>query len=601
MTENILRQTQVVTTFGPGALVDLPDRSVIISGLSGWDRQGGQEIQERRLTAKLRAALQVPSLELCTPPIFDETPNAPKHGIRARLFPTWFVTQEPAAKAGQFRRRRLVGIDATQQNGLYYRDPEDGLKKHLTPVRFVCACRRGHTADVDWRVFVHRGRTECQRTLWIEERGTSGEVADTYIGCDCGAYRQLYEALDLNSYPLGRCNGTRPWLGFFSAEECKEPNRLLVRSASNAYFPETMSVISLPEQDDGVAQRLDEIWDTVKNVSDAGQLEVLRNLVDKVKAALDGMKTDEAYAAIQRRRGDAGDDVPVKEAELEILTSGRSVVGRDALGSTFFAETVDRARWDSGSDPVLNSIDKLVLIHRLREVIAQVGFTRLEPPAPDVDGELDINVERQSLDREVSWLPAVEHRGEGVFIQIRTAAINDWLARKPVMARIDALRRAFDIWAAEHKSERKFPGGPYVLLHSLSHLLMTAVALDCGYPASSLRERVYAFSGRYGILIHTGSSDAEGTLGGLVESGRRIGDHLHCALALARLCSNDPVCAEHQPDDAHERRFLHGAACHGCLLIAETSCEQRNDFLDRSLIVPTVSMPDAALFTEATV
>jgi hypothetical protein len=59
-------------------------------------------------------------------------------------------------------------------------------------------------------------------------------------------------------------------------------------------------------------------------------------------------------------------------------------------------------------------------------------------------------------------------------------------------------------------------------------------------------------------------------------------------LELGELCSNDPVCAQHQPENPHERRFLQGAACHGCLLIAETSCEQHNDFLDRALVVPTV-------------
>ena len=62
------------------------------------------------------------------------------------------------------------------------------------------------------------------------------------------------------------------------------------------------------------------------------------------------------------------------------------------------------------------------------------------------------------------------------------------------------------------------------------------------------------------------------------------------------LCSNDPVCAEHNPDAPHETRPLQGAACHGCLLIAETSCEQRNDFLDRALVVPTVGVSDAAFF-----
>ncbi len=123
------------------------------------------------------------------------------------------------------------------------------------------------------------------------------------------------------------------------------------------------------------------------------------------------------------------------------------------------------------------------------------------------------------------------------------------------------------------------------MLHSLSHLLMTAVSLECGYPASSLRERVYASPGQYGILAYTGSSDAEGTLGGLVEAGRRIREHLRHALELGLLCSNDPICAFHRPEQ-HDPQALLGSACHGCLLVAETSCEQHNDFLDRALVVP---------------
>ena len=78
--------------------------------------------------------------------------------------------------------------------------------------------------------------------------------------------------------------------------------------------------------------------------------------------------------------------------------------------------------------------------------------------------------------------------------------------------------------------------------------------------------------------------------------GKTIGRSLERALELGRLCSNDPVCAQHDPADPHEERFLHGAACHGCLLIAETSCERRNELLDRALVVPTVATPDAAFF-----
>jgi hypothetical protein len=93
-----------------------------------------------------------------------------------------------------------------------------------------------------------------------------------------------------------------------------------------------------------------------------------------------------------------------------------------------------------------------------------------------------------------------------------------------------------------------------------------------------------------------GSPDAEGTLGGLVEAGRRLDRHLRAALSLGGLCSNDPVCAQHRADNLHECRFLLGAACHGCLLIAETSCEQFNDFLDRALVVPTVDGLGAEFF-----
>jgi Domain of unknown function (DUF1998) len=136
------------------------------------------------------------------------------------------------------------------------------------------------------------------------------------------------------------------------------------------------------------------------------------------------------------------------------------------------------------------------------------------------------------------------------------------------------------------------------MLHSLSHLLITAVSLECGYAASSIRERIYASSTGYGILLFTGTSGSAGTLGGLVNVGRQIENHLSKALELGRLCSNDPVCAQHDPSNQQEDRFLHGAACHGCLLIAETSCERRNKFLDRALVVNTVEGLNAAFFPD---
>ena len=166
------------------------------------------------------------------------------------------------------------------------------------------------------------------------------------------------------------------------------------------------------------------------------------------------------------------------------------------------------------------------------------------------------------------------------------------------MRRIDELAGGHRVWSEDRKAARNFPGGPYILLHALAHLLIQSVAMRCGYPASSIRERIYsdADSGRYGLLLYTASPDAEGTPGGLVAQARHIEEHLAAALSAGGLCSNDPVCAQHSPGVGMERRWLHGAACHGCALVAETSCEMRNDLLDRALVTPTLAVPDAAFF-----
>jgi hypothetical protein len=130
---------------------------------------------------------------------------------------------------------------------------------------------------------------------------------------------------------------------------------------------------------------------------------------------------------------------------------------------------------------------------------------------------------------------------------------------------------------------------------------MSEMALDCGYPASSLKERVYASGdmaagSRFGILIYTATAGAQGTLGGLVGTVPRFTRILEGALERAAICSNDPVCADHESDDRSGDRATHGAACHGCLLIAETSCEMRNLFLDRNLLVATMAMDGASFF-----
>ena len=248
-----IRQSQLVTTFGPGSMVDLPDHSVLIAGLDAWTF-GGEPISEPRLSRKLAAVLGVPSVDLKTPPSADDDPTAPQRGIVAFQFPEWFIVQgAEQQEEGKFRTRLMVHRKSLTRGKYIDRDQK---KRSVVPVRFVRACRAGHIADIDWYAFVHNGPSDCVkqvRQLFIDERGTSGDLTEVWIRCECGkAERSMAQAAAFANHALGSCDGARPWLGAFTKETCGEPSRLLIRSASNAYFPQLMSVISLPDRDPSV-------------------------------------------------------------------------------------------------------------------------------------------------------------------------------------------------------------------------------------------------------------------------------------------------------------------------------------------------------------
>jgi hypothetical protein len=595
-----IRQSQVVTTFGPGAMVDLPDHAVIIGGLEHWNGSRDHPIIEERLAVKVKTLLGLPSVEFFAPPPDPEDPSSAPTGITAWQFPEWFIAQyeEKSPTSGVRSRPLIHRSDLTK--GRYYRNREP---HKVVPVRFVQACTRGHVSDIEWRLFVHGKGDECRRDpLWMDERGTSGDLTAITIRCECGKSKALSAATKVDDFPLGYCNGERKWLGNYGREICGgaagkgKPSRLLVRSASNAYFSQTLSVISIPEAGSAIRRAVDVVWTEFLQYCESKADVTSERRKPRVSSALEGHSDADVRKEIQRRKGGQGSEVRgIREVELEMLLSSESEVGSDTPGGDFYARAIKLP----GRSPLTKKIERVVKVHRLREVIAQVGFTRFEASVSDVNGELELDVERAALAREMTWVPAVENRGEGVFVAFKPDVIDAWLARDAVRERGVKLARGFEAWKKEHAgATAKFPGLPFIMVHSLSHLLITAVALDCGYAASSIRERIYVGPDAYGLLLYTASPDAEGTLGGLVEAADRITDYLRRALDLARLCANDPVCAHHQPDSRDDNRFLLGAACHGCVLLPEVSCERRNDFLDRALVVPTVEDADAAFFED---
>ena len=600
-----IRQGQLITAFGPGAMTDLPQRSVVISGLDAWVGER-REIRETRLVRKVAELLSAPGIRLECPP--EAEGGGPAGFVQTYVFPLWFVTRNLVPRPGRtsrWRTRRLVHWSSLEDQGRGFL-MEDGSTSAVIPVRFVRGCRRGHLGDIDWPGFVHGLRPACGGELYFDERNAGSDPGEVFIRCACGEEKPLSQAEDTEGTALGECDGAQPWLiltGRVVVETCSERNRLLLRSSAHAWLAHTQRVISLPGPDEGLQQAVDKLWVFLESAESAEDVAAER-AKPRVRDLLAGLTDAAVWKSVKERKEDATAALkPLKLDELQILLAPGETIGEDALGAQLFARVLPSREWER---PWMAGIERVLLVERLREVAALVGFTRFESISPDAEtGDLPAATRRARISRQSEWVPAIENRGEGIFVQFGSGALAQWRARTAVGERYRELQRGFDGWKDGWKkgragTERKLPSPEYILLHSFAHFLISAMALECGYSANSIRERIYAIPQvGFGVLLYTASSDTEGSLGGFVHEGRRIARYVRIALEMAATCSNDPLCGLHRPELSSGRRMLQGAACSACVQIPESNCEQGNDFLDRSFVVATVAGSGAEFFLES--
>ena len=292
----------------------------------------------------------------------------------------------------------------------------------------------------------------------------------------------------------------------------------------------------------------------------------------------------ELWSAMERRR--MGSEGSEESADLKFPEWERFIDPEHAPENNDF--TISSAGVPPGYE---STIEQVVAVTRLRETTALVGFARIDAP----DSGLAEDAEHVAIVPLTTgspyWVPAADVRGEGVFLQFPENRVRAWEERVAKHSRIRALREVI----IARDGSKAWLGARYVLLHSFAHLLINELALECGYGAASLRERIYSDPGdsgsdpMAGILIYTAAADSEGTLGGLVSMAKpeTFGRVIATARRRAELCSSDPLCAEHEP--TIEDRTRHGAACHSCLFLPETSCERNNRLLDRAALVETLT------------
>jgi hypothetical protein len=325
-----IRRSQAVITWGPGALIDLPTSSAIIGGLEGWPKlELLQEIVDPRLTRKLTLMTGVQNPPLFAPPPDQSAPGATTLGIDVWRFPRWMVVQEQGGENQRERSRRLVHRQALDERGRFD-------ARQVVPTRFVRACPRGHIEDLNWHWYVHGSEDGCRRQLWLDERGTGGDLADLVVRCECGQSKSMHLAAEVELKPLGTCPGRRPWLGAHATEKCELPSRLLIRTAANAYFPQVMSTLSLPEHGSDVQKAVTELWDDLVIVDTAADLAFIKKKPQGASrlAAYDDAAVVEAISNV--RHGSA-DERPVKlvsSTHCSPCPKGTATMSRSTTTST---------------------------------------------------------------------------------------------------------------------------------------------------------------------------------------------------------------------------------------------------------------------------
>lgn len=603
-----MRRSALIGPWGVGAIVPFPnDESLMIAGLDAWRYNDPKPfiIKDPRLTKRLGVS------ELRWPPDFRENNADPQNcnlKIPAVRFPTWYY----CPFCGQMKQTTYYETqpmcDAIQWKEGRKCSAEGKYRKKMIPERFIVICPEGHIDDFPVAEWVHHGsgHTYDPNTCKIRRStgGASANLTGVFYECTCGAKKSMAGAMRKGSLDkIGyKCKATKPWLGIYGEETCKakaEDVKVVLRGATNVWFADTRSSISIPVDDVAIKRKifgiLNKWFDTVNASRKNGELQ--KDFISMI-AVNEGVDSDELYQAFLDRANNVkgNEDVDENTSEDEYRLQEYRM-----LCKTSGSDAID---FHSINHPIIeyNQIihkyfESISLVPKLRETRAFVGFSRLEP------NQRTISERKKELRLGTSedWLPAVEVYGEGIFFQFNGEILTEWAKKPEVQKRVETLNQSYHCSKfGENNIGNLRP--EYVLIHTFAHLIINQLSFDCGYGSSSIRERIYCEKTSndlemYGVLIYTASGDSEGSLGGLVRQGDigRLEDTILSAIENASWCTSDPICIQ---STGQGPESLNLAACHNCALLPETCCENGNRLLDRGVVVGTLTDPKIGYFSD---
>lgn len=592
-----IRRSQLIVPFGVGAIVNMPNESLMLCSIDKWSEFAGEKIYDERLQKYLRVKyFNMPASK-----------NKYPKGLPFVRFPKWFHCPKcRSLKPFEEWKERWVSIRHRQFDSLICFSC--GAK--LNPSRFIIACERGHIDDFPWVAWIHReGQCDFPDLKLESGRGIAG-LGGIKITCKrCGQHSTMAGSFGENAFKRIiklNCNGNKPWHGTRD-EACDCTPRTLQRGASNVYFPQLVSSICIPPYSDDICSRIQqtEEWKVISSqiggISKATEEELIKCIIRKV-----GGNETEIHRLIERMLNlSMGEVSRISDTEYR-YDEYRAFLGNTENGQTdsrnFSIEIINGDRYG------IYGIRKVVLVHRLREIRTLVGFSRINPIERDIFGAESEEGGAQAYLMPITekknneWLPAIEVRGEGFFLEFNIDLIRKWSENGVIKKRVALMNKGFAEMCKAYGRDAKVITPSFVLLHTFAHILMRQLSSECGYSTASLRERIYCESINQnqemsGVLIYTASGDSEGSMGGLVRQGRndKLPNIIAKAIMGASWCASDPACIE---SSGQGLCSLNLAACYACVLLPETSCEMSNRFLDRAALIGLPENNEIGFFSE---
>jgi hypothetical protein len=600
-----LRRSHVVGLMGPGAIVDfsIPGDaepiSGVITGLDNW-RWCNDRTVERESIHETRLQRRYSVVGFMQPPASAQLAEYSRRALSVVRFPDWLLcpschTLKPAARWSPHKTN-------PHHPGRYCVDPfcvksNSRKPRPVVPARLLVACQRGHLDEFPWSAWIGCTCSKEQVKLTLESTGAG--LAGMMLSCQqmsCPGHtgRSLEGALAQSARygVMSRCRGRQIWT-FDHDKDCDERPRVMQRGASNIYWGAVDSALDIPpfsEDHTGILRRYAQEFEHEECKS-------WPVLIRAFKLERDLGMTQEQITGFYDRLFGSSSEVEKggEEGETNLLLQEyrqfELCTQRPTETRGFDAEPAEVPAI------LAQYLDGVVSATRLREVRVLYGFSRITPPAAQFAENNPYLAPLSSS--KTTWLPGIELRGEGIFLSLKQSRLEEWEQRPQVRLRLVQLFRAAQGDLANGESLPGWVTARGVLIHSLSHILIRQLAQTCSYNTSALTERLYCNEQPHmaGLLIHTGATDADGTLGGLVQRAQPeyLEEIFLSALREATWCSSDPLCITDALSLSSPRSL---AACHACLLTSETACRHMNQYLDRALLIGTPDDPSVGFFSD---